>query len=93
VHDPLVKQNHRREQSANATAGRNKGYEHWNSHDEDEKRRVGSCERAPQNEDYQILGSGRKPHHTETSEHLKRLVSPSPEVQPVSSVSTASNQA
>ena len=53
----LVQKNHRREQSATATAGRHNKNDHWG--DTTDERRVGSCERA--SEEYQIMGgSSRK---------------------------------
>ena len=55
VKDQLVLKNHRREQSANATAGRNNRNGDW-GHVEDE-RRVESYERAPVSDDYEIVVS------------------------------------
>jgi len=53
-----VQKNHRREQSANATANRYSKNDHWGAYDD--FRRIESCERADQDQEYQILGSGRK---------------------------------
>lgn len=55
IHDALVQKNHRREQSANATAGgREKGC--WGENNDD-ARKAGSCERAEKDQDYQMIGA------------------------------------
>jgi hypothetical protein len=76
IHDPLVQKNHRREQSANATAGgREKGC--WGDNNDD-ARKAGSCERAEKDQDYQMIGT-QMTKTDATAEKMKRLISPSPE--------------
>jgi hypothetical protein len=75
-----VQKNHRREQSANATANRYSKNDHWGAYDD--FRRIESCERADQDQEYQILGSGRKIQQADPNDILKRLVSPSPDTAP-----------
>ena len=55
VKDQLVLKNHRREQSANATAGRTNRNGDWGN--VEDERRVESYERAPVGDDYEIVVS------------------------------------
>lgn len=81
VHDQLVKKNHRREQSANATAGRRDKNGHWGSPDAEDIRRVGSCERPQKDDDYTIMRPPVRQHEESQDQgSKKRLISPSPEV-------------
>ena len=69
--------NHRREQSANATAGRNKAPNSWGD-EAIEERRGASYERADRSEEYKIVGESRYQPVT-SSEPRSKFVSPSPE--------------
>ena len=46
IQDMLVLKNHRREQSANATANRYNKNDHWGAPDAEDIRRADSCDRA-----------------------------------------------